>query len=266
MGNRVRVLAQELDPRDMLEKAEGARSKRYLAIYPAANAMMKLTGMIPVEAGLLINQVLDDLADSLTTTGAAQGRTRTQLRTDECCSLLTGTRTTVPRVEITLVMSERTLFRGSREPAHLTGYGTVPADWARALIHGPDTSTGDPGAERWIRCLYTAPGSGELIGMDSTRRLFPAGLTRFIKIRDRYCRTPGCDARIQDIDHVFGWVLGGLTTAKNGRGCCKGCNLDKEIPDWSATAVPGERHAVEITTPTGMTYRSTAPPPPGAGM
>ncbi|GAA4380609.1 HNH endonuclease [Paeniglutamicibacter cryotolerans] len=263
LGNRVRALAQELDPRDPLARAETARGQRHLAIYPAPDAMMKVTGMIPVEAGLLINQVLDDLADSLTATGAAQGRTRIQLRTDEFCSLLTGTRTTVPRVEINLVMSERTLFRGSREPAHLTGYGTVPADWARAMIHGPDAVNGEAVAERWIRRLYTAPHAGELIGMDSRRRLFPAGLARFITARDRCCRTPGCNARIRDIDHVFGWALGGLTTQANGQGCCKACNLTKETPGWSTITVPGARHAVETTTPTGATYRSTAPPPPG---
>lgn len=265
LGDRVRALAQELDPRDPLEKAETARNKRYLSIYPAPNAMMKVAGMIPVEQGLLINEVLDDLTNSLTATGAAQGRTRAQMRTDEFSALLTGTRTTVPRVEIGLVMTERTLFRGDHEPAYLTGYGTVPADWARALIHGPDTPDGRAPAERWIRRLYTAPRSGELIALDSTRRLFPAGLARFIRTRDRSCRTPGCNARIRDIDHVLAWALGGPSTADNGQGCCKSCNLTKETPGWSTRPLPGDRHTVEITTPTGMTYRSTAPPPPGTG-
>ncbi|MDQ0674303.1 hypothetical protein QFZ36_001864 [Pseudarthrobacter siccitolerans] len=46
----------------------------------------------------------------------------------------------------------------------------------------------------WLRRLYTAPASGELVGMDSKARLFPPGLRRFIQVRDDTCRTPYCDA------------------------------------------------------------------------
>lgn len=49
-------------------------------------------------------------------------------------------------------------------------------------------------------------------------------------------------------------------------GLCEACNQVKEAPDWQSRTVdqPGP-HTVETTTPTGRTYRSTAPPLPGGG-
>ncbi|MEV8133544.1 hypothetical protein AB0O54_20675, partial [Pseudarthrobacter oxydans] len=52
----------------------------------------------------------------------------------------------------------------------------------------------------------------------------------------------------------------------NGQGLCEACNHTKETPGFSARPVPGPRHTVELKTPTGHTYHSTAPPPPGTGL
>jgi hypothetical protein len=114
----------------------------------------------------------------------------------------------------------------------------------------------------WLRRLYTAPTSGELIAMDSKARLFPPGLRRFIQIRDNTCRTPYCDAPIRHHDHIIPWHNNGPTTSANGQGLCEACNHTKETPGWAAKTVtrPGQRHTVETWTPTGHTYRSTAPP------
>ncbi|MDQ0693523.1 hypothetical protein QF047_004483 [Arthrobacter sp. W4I7] len=120
----------------------------------------------------------------------------------------------------------------------------------------------------WLRRLYTAPTSGELVGMDSKARLFPPGLRRFIQVRDDTCRTPYCDAPIRHLDHVIPWHNNGPTTSTNGQGLCEACNHTKETPGWAAKPVtwPGQRHTVELQTPTGHTYRSTAPPLPGAPL
>ena len=83
-------------------------------------------------------------------------------------------------VEIQLVMTDRTLLAGDATPAHVPGYGPVPAGWARDLVAGV------PGVERseatvWLRRLYTHPATGTLVGMDSTRRVFQGGLRRFAR-------------------------------------------------------------------------------------
>ncbi|SEQ62045.1 5-methylcytosine-specific restriction endonuclease McrA [Arthrobacter sp. OV608] len=117
----------------------------------------------------------------------------------------------------------------------------------------------------WLRRLYTAPTHGELVGMDSRARLFPAGLRRFIQVRDDTCRAPYCGAPIRHLDHITPWHHDGPTTSTNGQGLCETCNHTKETPGWAAKTVtrPGQRHSVETRTPTGHTYRSTAPPLPG---
>jgi hypothetical protein len=102
---------------------------------------------------------------------------------------LTGqaTATGVP-VEINLIMTDRALLgdgKDSDEPAHLNGLGPIPADLARRLAVSAAEAE-----KAWLRRLYATPDTGRLIGMDSTRRIFPAGLAKFIEVRDQFCRTP----------------------------------------------------------------------------
>ncbi|WP_253951729.1 HNH endonuclease, partial [Paenarthrobacter sp. CM16] len=82
----------------------------------------------------------------------------------------------------------------------------------------------------WLRRLYTAPDTGELLAMDSKARLFPQRHRRFIEARDHTCRTPYCDAPIRHIDHVVPWRSGGATTVDNAAGLCEACNHTKENP------------------------------------
>ena len=115
----------------------------------------------------------------------------------------------------------------------------------------------------WLRRLYTAPGTGDLTAMDSRARLFPPGLRRVLTARDDTCRTPYCDAPIRHFDHIIPWHHNGTTTQHNGAGLCEACNHTKETPGWTSRPRPGPRHTLDVTTPTGHTYQSTAPPPPG---
>jgi hypothetical protein len=57
---------------------------------------------------------------------------------------------------------------------------------------------------------------------------------------------------------------GGPTSRVNGSGSCERCNYVKEAPGWQvSTGEVDGVHQAEFITPTGATYRSTAPPPPG---
>jgi hypothetical protein len=174
-------------------------------------------------------------------------------------------------VEIQLVLTDRTLLAGDSTPAHVPGYGPVPAGWARHLVAGTFENDGADGADRpgaaamWLRRLYTHPATGTLVGMDSTRRVFDGGLRRFLATRDGICRTPWCDAPVRHIDHVVAHAAGGATSAANGQGYCVRCNLTKEHPGWRTDVVHPHvvgkvTHTVVTTTPTGHRYRSTAPP------
>lgn len=99
--------------------------------------------------------------------------------------------------------------------------------------------------------------------MESRARHFPAGLARFLALRDQTCRTPYCNAPIRHSDHAQAVHRGGATTAVNGQGLCEGCNYVKEHPGWRViTHTEDGRHIADYTTPTGARHRSTAPPLP----
>jgi hypothetical protein len=159
-------------------------------------------------------------------------------------------------VAVNLVMSEGTLLRGSAEPAHLDGFGVLPAQVGRDLVLGTmERAT--------LRRLYAAPTTGALTAMDSMSRAFPGGLKAFIALRDATCRNPWCNAPIRQYDHITPAARGGPTSAENGQGLCERCNQVKEAPGWGSATAPAARHTVTVTTPTGRTYSSTAPPLPG---
>jgi hypothetical protein len=236
--------------------------------------MCYLTALLPVAAGVAVHAALTQAAEALRSAG--DPRSRGQLMADTLVERTTGRAGGISGVEIQLLMTDRTLLQGDSEPATLPGYGVVPAGWARSLLKdfggaAPETApvgaasgTGGAGAfTAWLRRLYTAPGTGELIGMDSRARLFPPGHRRFIHARDHTCRTPYCDAPIRHLDHIIPWHNGGTTSLGNGAGLCEACNHTKETPGWNAQPRPGPRHTLQLTTPTGHSYHSTAPPLPG---
>ena len=280
-----RAAAYRRDPRSVTQRASHAETERHVSLRPAPDTMCYLTALLPVAAGVAVYAGLTRQADTLRAAG--DSRTRGQLMADTLVERTTGTPGGISGIEIQLVMTDRTLFQGDSEPARLPGYGVVPAGWSRGMLTnagkdaagagtagrgtegtvtgaGAGVTAGDRGMNVWLRRLYTAPGTGELTAMDSRARLFPAGLRRFLTARDDTCRTPYCDAPIRHFDHIIPWHHDGPTTQGNGAGLCEACNHTKETPGWSSRPRPGPRHTLGVTTPTGHTYRSTAPPLPGA--
>jgi hypothetical protein len=258
-----RAAATRRDPRSVTQRARHAASERSVSLRPAPDCMTYLTALLPAHQGVGVYAALTRQADALRSAG--DPRSRNQAMSDTLVERTTGTPGGISGVEINLVMTDRTLLQGDSEPARLAGYGIVPAAWARTLVTGRQAGAGEE-LKTWVRRLYTAPDTGDLVAMDSRRRLFPAPLRRFIQIRDDTCRTPYCDAPIRHHDHITPWHDDGPTSLANGAGLCEACNHTKERPGWKAHPGPGPRHTIEITTPTGHTYRSTAPPLPGSGL
>ncbi|WP_087874697.1 HNH endonuclease [Arthrobacter globiformis] len=285
----VKAAATRRDPRSVTQRASHAASERGVSLRPAPDCMTYLTALLPAHQGVAVYAALTRKADALKAAG--DPRSRNQAMADTLVEWTTGTPGGITGVDINLVMTDRTLLQGDSEPARLTGYGIVPAAWARKLLNREEredsrvrpargeASASDSRARKkgavtgrkdavqelkvWLRRLYTAPDTGDLVAMDSKRRLFPPPLRRFIQVRDDTCRTPYCDAPIRHHDHIIPWHDDGPTSLENGAGLCEACNHTKELPGWKAQPRPGPRHTIEITTPTGHTYRSTAPPLPG---
>lgn len=131
-----------------------------------------------------------------------------------------------------------------QEPAHLDGYGPLPAGIARELVARADDAT-----PMWLRRVFTAPRGAGLVAMESRRRYFTPAQRRFVRVRDQFCRTPWCEAPIRHTDHVIPAVAGGPTSIANGQSLCQACNHAKQTADWQSR--PGPDDVVETITPTG---------------
>ena len=250
-----RRIGYRLDPGSALRRSRGANSDRNVSLRPAPDTMTYLSGFLPVAQGVACWASLRRHADSC----RAQGdqRSRGQIMADTLVERLTGQATAgAVSVEVGVVMTEATLLGTGHTPARITGYGPVPASLARQIVRDAATV--------WLRRLYTRPADGSLVAMDSRRRGFAGELRRFLVVRDELCRTPWCEAPVRHLDHVTAVAADGTTSAENGQGLCEACNYIKEAAGWTSRRLDGDRHTVEILTPTGHRYTSTTPDPPGA--
>lgn len=260
-----RTIAYRLDPRAFTARAAKAAAERSVTLRPAPDTMSYLTGHLPVREGVAVHAALSRHADRLR--GQGDARSRGQIMADTLVERVTGQAAAhQPPMEVHLVMTDAALLDGDQTPVHVQGYGPVPAPLAREWLADPDT-------EAWVRRLYAAPGTGQVVAMDSSRRVFAGGLRRFIQIRDRVCRTPWCGAPIRHVDHVAPVAAGGRTTAGNSQGLCEACNYAKQAPGWRAHTSPGgppgdlagarrggAGRSVVTRTPTGATYTGLLPP------
>lgn len=256
-----RAHAQRLDPAAAVKRARRAESERRVTVRPAPDSMAVLSCLLPAAQAIAAYKALTAAADSARAEGgeSLDGRTRDQFMADTVVERLTGQSNAKDvRIEANVVISDASLLGRSADPAVLAGYGVIPAQTARDLIRN---ATADGRAA--LRRLYTKPGTGALVAMESRSRAFPDGLKQFIATRDVTCMNPWCDAPIRQFDHVTPAARGGPTSADNGQGLCEHCNQAKEAPGWHETTTPATRHTVTVTTPTGHRYRSTAPPLPG---
>jgi hypothetical protein len=254
-----KAIAYRLDPHAVVDRAAKAATDRTVSIRPAPDTMTYLTALLPVAQGVSVYAALRRAADM-----CADGRSRGQVMADALVERVTGRSAAVATpIAVNLVLSDETLLSRSNAPAEIYGYGPVPAAVARELV---SCAVGDERSRATLRRLYARPASGALVAMESKARLFPRGLATFIRFRDQRCRTPYCDAPIRHLDHARPSAAGGPTNAINGLGLCERCNYVKEVAGWVVTPQVDEtcRHAAEFTTPTGMAYRSGAPPLPGS--
>jgi Domain of unknown function (DUF222) len=287
--------AQELDVDAAVKRVARARKDRHVTIRPQADCMARLSGLMPVEQGVAVYAAL--LAAAASAHAAGDDRTKGQVMSDTLVERVTGQAFAgVVPLEIGLVMTADALLGRSETPAHLPGYGPIPAALARQLacaaaeagasgnfLEGDNTDDGTKrggtncgGANRgdtdvtdgnaaraWVRRLLTDPVDGTVTGMDSRRRRFSGPLARFIRLRDQVCRDPYCDAPIRDLDHLHDYAAGGSTSAENGIGLCQRGNLVDQVPGWHITGTG--RHRV-ILTPTGHRYESRPPPALGPAL
>lgn len=251
-------LAARLAAADVAARQALAAKDRRVTIRPAPDTMTYVTALVPVAQGVAMYASLSRAADAARQ-DPDDSRGRGQVMADTMVELVTGrSPESPPAVDLRLVMTDKALLAGDAEPAHLPGYGLVPAAWARQLVKNALDR-----ASVWVTRLYTAPSAHQLMAVDSRRRKAPRGLAAFIADRDQLCRTPWCGAPLRHVDHVRAHRETGRTSVEDLQGLCERCNYAKEALGWSSRPRPGPWHSTEITTPTGHVYVSWAPPLPG---
>jgi hypothetical protein len=251
---RLRSESERLDPAACVARRRQAESDRRVTLRPAPDSMTWLTALLPVKDGVAVYATLTREADRARADG--DERSRGQVMADALVDSVLGATRDRPAspVALGLVMSDAALLAGADDQAHLDGFGPIPAELAREIVC--DALTEEEVVT--IRRLYTSPTTGELVDMESASRTFRGSLARFVRLRDRTCRNPWCDAPVRHVDHVQSHAEGGPTSAHNGEGLCEACNYAKEAPGWRAR--PGPDGSVTTTLPTGHRY-STRPPP-----
>ena len=246
-----------LDPTSAVRRTRGAESDRRVTVRPAPDTMTYVTTFVPVAQGVACKAALT--LEAGRRKAAGDPRSRDQIMADVLVARVTGQDEAkgIP-VQLGLVMTDKSLFAGSAEPAHVVGFGPIPAETARSLVRDAD--------KVWLRRLYTSPESGALVAMDSRSRFFSGQLRHLVVLVGQVCANAWCDAPIRHADHAEAVREGGETTFGNAAGVCEACNYTKDLPGWHATMhtwSDGTR-VFDITTPTGHRYRSRAPDPPGA--
>ncbi len=195
LTSRVRAITYRLDAQAVVDRTAYAERERRVTLRPAPDTMCWLTALLPATQGVGVLAALTRAADSARVAGDA--RAKGQVMADTLVEQVTGqTVADAVPVEVQLVITDRALLSGDGTPACLTGYGTVPAEWARGLLapaaSRPPTkvAAGEPerpgnvaaAAQVWLRRLYTNPTDGTLVAMDSQRRLFDGALRRFLLV------------------------------------------------------------------------------------
>lgn len=291
-----RRAVQHADAGAAVRRLARAIRDRKVRVFPGEDGMASLVATLPLPLALACEKTLAGHAEECRT--PEDERTKDQ-RMADCFvdSLLRpGATDMAPvRVDLTVVASVDTL-RGSDEPGEIDGH-PVPAVVVReladvlGLLSGPDEADGlgrllsrrpvsGTALARLPQIAVVDELSGQLLALTSTaeiRRIADTGtgglgpppdtpgyspsavLDRFVRMRDRRCRFPGCRAPAIrcDLDHNVPWPAG---ETSDGNVCCL-CRhhhrLSHQAPGWRMRRFSDG--GLEWTTPGGD--RLTTYPP-----
>ena len=193
----VRQLIATADPAGAETRHHAAAARRYVQVSPAADGMAWLTAFLPAPDAVMIHTALtaaaqraltDGSLSDATHSGTPEARSTDQLRADLLTwpfhqalttGVLTGPtdqplgRTGGTKAHIHITAPLTMLMGLSDNPAHLHGYGPIPASMARRIA-----------AQGTWRRLLTDPVTGVVLDVGTTTYTPPADLTRHIHARD----------------------------------------------------------------------------------
>ncbi|GAA1405122.1 hypothetical protein AUR04nite_07090 [Glutamicibacter uratoxydans] len=271
--NIAQQAADKLLGTERLKDIKDTTAARYVRMRKGKDCMF-LNAKVPIDTGTAFKDFLDTEVASAKAKG--DERTPAQIRADILLRAATGNPLDQPlpvRLHLGLIMTDQNLFMQHRENVTLTGYGSLPDDYAQRLMLACQIEGENPSDEfqaaidqqikalPYLRRLYLAPNQQDLVCMDSRERLFTGQLRHLIQLRDPYCRTPYCDNNVKHADHIKQAAKGGETSFDNSGMKCGACNLAKEAKGWEEEVViSGAPHRIVIR-PTSDTEFISSPPP-----
>jgi hypothetical protein len=205
-----RVLAawkRAIDPAAAEAEAERLRALRALHLSEDWSGMLRLSGLLDPESGLVVRHALQALSDPANL-DPSDTRTPAQARADA------------------LVEISRRFLQGNPNGKNHPARVLVTIPWntlhdGRGIV---DTDTGPISARTARRLACDATVNRVLLDPDSVpvelgraTRVIPDRLRRLLEARDQHCTHPGCQvpARWCDAHHIHHWANGGSTDLAN---------------------------------------------------
>ncbi|QHC65908.1 DUF222 domain-containing protein [Rathayibacter sp. VKM Ac-2759] len=266
-------MRDELHDEPLAVRHVRARQDRGVWVSPEIDGMATVCALLPAPVAMSAYNRLDRIARTLRDGDAeASGdeRTLAQLRADALADLLcdgdiAGTTpvddgpaappTFVPgvRADVRLTLAASTASGADDAPAHLDGYGLIPADTARELV----------GVGASFTRILTDPDTGIVASVGRTHRVPPHRMRLHLQLRDQTCRFPGCTrpASTSEADHTLEWRNGGDTALANLLSLCTAHHHVRHGDRWTYRLHPDG--TAEWTTPTGRRVTTRPPVLPG---
>ena len=263
LRRRLRRAVLAADPTQARKRAQRAHAERRLDWWALEDGMAELRLIAPAAAVLGVYTAADQLArrrGAGLTPSDCGWEPLDARRSDALADLVNAairsdadTPSAIwPRTAVHITMDLPTALGLRDTPAHLAGYGPLPAELARALA--ADGS--------WRRLIHE-PLTGALLDQGHASYLPSAALTRFIQNRDHTCRFPGCHrpATRCDLDHTIRYNAsspdGGRTDRHNLGALCRHHHRLKHRGGWKLQRDPASA-AATWTSPTGHHYTVAA--------
>ncbi|WP_159616461.1 HNH endonuclease [Arthrobacter zhaoguopingii] len=294
LAYRARRLRAEIHPEAISKRTQSAQTHRRVEFHPDDDGMAWLNVYLPAEKAVAIDGRLTRLFRALQCT--EETRTLTQLRTDVLTDLLTHTcpgpantaslpagagradaaragagsadaggagrvpgRPVEPhgwngiQAQVHVTVPVLTLLDVDDAPGELEGYGPIAPDLARRLAaHAPSFTR-----------LLTHPETGAVLSVGRDTYTVPADLKKWLRVRDRTCRHPGCNrsAASTELDHTIPWSRAGTTAHNNLAHLCRRHHMLKSEGLWHyEQPEPG---IITATSPAGRKYQTLPEPVPG---
>lgn len=251
-----RVLEQ-LQIDTVAERHARAFAERAVQLDPAPDGMAWLAVQMRASDALLIRDRLQQ-AVTVAKADTSESRTCAQIEADLARDLLlhavpagaSGFAKVLssirPTVHVTVPVLS--LLGLGETPADLDGYGPIDAETARQLAAAAPSFTR----------LLTHPISGAVLDVDRDSYRVPADLRKWLQVRDRTCRFPGCTRRAMrcEVDHSEDWAADhGVTAHDNLAHLCAFHHHLKHETAWSLRHL--DAGVLEWTSLTGAVYRTT---------